>query len=205
MMLRFGAVLRAFQEGCRRAASAPAVFAGTVILSLVVAMNGALTERNALAAHLDAMGSAWIHGIGPLWLTHWLVYEYSQPSFLDLPSALTWALFWAFLSGGILDRYARNRPTRGRGFFGACGAHFPALLRLGILAYVVHAAMSLWLAPRLAQSPYMRWGVMVVLFGVSLLVMYARVRLVVRVAGKAHLRRLRRRHLGGSEDVARPA
>src|SRR6188474_1564783 len=50
-------------------------------------------------------------------------------------------LLWAFLSGGILDRYARARPTRGRGFFGACGAHFPAMLRLGVAEWLLWLAM----------------------------------------------------------------
>jgi hypothetical protein len=46
-------------------------------------------------------------------------------------------LLWAFLSGGILDRYARRRPTRGRGFFAACGAHLGAMFRLGLSVLLV--------------------------------------------------------------------
>jgi len=45
-------------------------------------------------------------------------------------------LVWLLLAGGILDRFARNRATRGPAFFGACGVYFPRFLRLGILGLV---------------------------------------------------------------------
>ena len=45
-----------------------------------------------------------------------------------------WLVLWSFLSGGVLDRYARMRPTRAPGFFAACGTHFWRFLRLGILS-----------------------------------------------------------------------
>ncbi len=35
-----------------------------------------------------------------------------------------------FLAGGILDRFARNRPTRTAAFFSACGVYFFRFLRL---------------------------------------------------------------------------
>ena len=59
-----------------------------------------------------------------------------------LRATLASVAIWSFAWGGILDRYARNRPTRGRGFFGACGAHFPALARLGLALLLVDAAAS---------------------------------------------------------------
>ena len=59
-----------------------------------------------------------------------------------LRATLAAVAIWAFAWGGILDRYARNRPTRGRGFFGACGAHFPALLRLGLAMLLLDAAAA---------------------------------------------------------------
>jgi len=52
-------------------------------------------------------------------------------------------LLWAFLSGGTLDRYARRRPTRSRGFFAACGGHVGAMLRLGLTIVLVMAAVHL--------------------------------------------------------------
>ncbi|HEY8550279.1 MAG TPA: hypothetical protein VIL35_10010 [Vicinamibacterales bacterium] len=46
-----------------------------------------------------------------------------------------------FLSGGILDRYARQRRTRAHGFFGASGALFFRLLRLNLGVLLIHAAV----------------------------------------------------------------
>ena len=49
-----------------------------------------------------------------------------------------WLLIWSFLSGGIIDRLARDRSTRTSGFFAACGVHVWRLLRLGLIAAVVY-------------------------------------------------------------------
>ena len=46
----------------------------------------------------------------------------------------TYLLVWIFLSGGVLDRYARQRPTRAHGFFAAAGVFFWRFLRLGLVA-----------------------------------------------------------------------
>jgi hypothetical protein len=59
-----------------------------------------------------------------------------------LRAMLASVVIWSFAWGGILDRYARNRPTRGRGFFAACGAHFPAVFRLGLAMLLVDAAIA---------------------------------------------------------------
>lgn len=56
-------------------------------------------------------------------------------------AGVTYALLWIFLTGGILDRYARGRHTRAFGFFGACGAHFFRLLRLALLAGLVYLVL----------------------------------------------------------------
>jgi hypothetical protein len=49
-------------------------------------------------------------------------------------ASATTLLVWTFLLGGILDRYARRRPTRAQAFFGACGVFFFRFLRLGVVA-----------------------------------------------------------------------
>jgi len=61
----------------------------------------------------------------------------------DVRHGIGAVLLWAFLTGGILDRYARGRPTRSRGFFGACGAHFGAMLRLALCVLLVVALVHL--------------------------------------------------------------
>ena len=50
---------------------------------------------------------------------------------------------WAFLIGGILDRYARMRPLRAPAFFAACGVYFFRFIRLGIVAALGYALL-LW-------------------------------------------------------------
>jgi hypothetical protein len=47
-------------------------------------------------------------------------------------------IVWTFLSGGILDRYARQRATRAHGFFAAAGVFFWRFLRLAAIAGVVY-------------------------------------------------------------------
>ena len=50
-------------------------------------------------------------------------------------------LLWTFLSGGVLDRYARDRPTRTTGFFSACGWNSARLLRLLCLSALTHGLL----------------------------------------------------------------
>jgi hypothetical protein len=107
-------------------------------------------------------------------------------------------LLWMFLSGGLLDRYARRRRTGTRGFFGACGVFFFRFLRLGILAGLAYAfllgPLHWWLFDGLYPwitretsvertaflwrlAVYALWLVPVLL--VNLIVDYAKVRAVV--------------------------
>jgi hypothetical protein len=109
-----------------------------------------------------------------------------------------WLVVSSFLSGGILDRFARNRPTRGRGFFGACGGHFPAIARLGLIALLLYAFLFSWLHPLLFTTAYprltheidvertalaIRAGLyavfLAVLLTVNVVIDYARIRIVV--------------------------
>ncbi|MGE3404826.1 MAG: hypothetical protein AB7K63_19730 [Vicinamibacterales bacterium] len=60
--------------------------------------------------------------------------EARQPVTPVAAALAAYMLGWLFLSGGILDRYARQRPTRAHGFFAACGVYFFRFLRLGIIA-----------------------------------------------------------------------
>jgi len=105
---------------------------------------------------------------------------------------------WTFLSGGILDRYARNRPTRSVGFFAACGLHAARLVRLTLMALVLYTLVFLvtheWLLddlrqvlsgdPRLVVGTWLarvpRYAALgLALFTITLVVDYARVRTVV--------------------------
>src|SRR5436189_4256852 len=107
-MLRSAAVFPAILDGLRRAASAPAVLLGTLALTMAFSLTPGLYPGSMILAEYTAIAPLLPFGI-----------------FLYAPYDFTWLVVWSFLGGGILDRYARNRATRGRGFFGACGAHFP--------------------------------------------------------------------------------
>jgi len=80
-----------------------------------------------------------------------LDYEAVPVAVLALAGACM--LVWLFLAGGILDRFARNRATRGRAFFGACGMYVPRFLRLGILGlagyWLLFGLVHGWLFARL--------------------------------------------------------
>jgi hypothetical protein len=87
-------------------------------------------------------------------------------------------LLWAFLSGGIIDRYARARPTRGRGFFAACGAHLPAMVRLGVIVVLAHSVLHATLGSRV-DNRYIMALALALLTIVTTLGVYGQIRLVV--------------------------
>ena len=154
-----GSVAHAVKDGLARAASAPAVLAGTLVVTFVFALSPTVWapfvvfDQHLAVLLLSPFGS---------------VFHDSQGS------GLTWLVVWSFLAGGILDRYARNRPTRGRGFFGACGAHLPAMLRLGVAEWLI------WLAASALDRGSPRGSVpMIAGLAAGLVFLYARVRLVV--------------------------
>ncbi len=161
--------LSALGDGLGRAARAPVILAGTFVVTLLVAMPLSLALRGMMEAHLGASVvaetvarsvdygwwqefSAQATGLGttfvPSVIGFGAVLRNISNVADNVPLATTvagvtaaWLVLWSFLSGGIIDRFARNRATRARGFFGACGAHFPALIRLGLIALGVY-----WLA-----------------------------------------------------------
>ena len=107
-------------------------------------------------------------------------------------------LAWIFLTGGILDRYARQRPTRAFGFFGASGRFFWRLLRLAVIAGLVYWLLFAYVHRWLLDDAYARltrdlatergafaWRVAgyaafgVLLAAANLVFDYAKIRLVV--------------------------
>ena len=96
----------------------------------------------------------------------------------DARTTIAGFLLWAFLAGGIIDRYARGRPTRGRGFFGACGAHFSAMVRLGLFVILAHSVLHSTLGSR-AGNPYVMVVAVVLLLAISMVGVYGQIRLVV--------------------------
>jgi hypothetical protein len=216
----------AFREGMRRVNAAPLVLLGMTGLTLLVAFPLSLALRGMIAAHLGdslAAGAAaagtnydwWqeflaqASGLGTTFLPSIIGFGAvldNLGGLLDnLPMATTiaaavsaWLVLWSFLSGGIMDRFARNRPTRAHGFFAACGTHFWRFVRLGVLAlaayYVLFGFVHGWLLDdafgRLTRNLteerlgflvrlalYAMFGLLLV--AVNLVFDYARVRIVV--------------------------
>jgi hypothetical protein len=66
-----------------------------------------------------------------------------------------WWLIGTALSGGVIERYARQRSLHAHGFFAACGRLAFRLLRLNLLVLLVYAAV-LWLYGLLAW-PLSEW------------------------------------------------
>jgi hypothetical protein len=174
----------AFREGIRRVNSSPVLLLGMFAVTLLLALPLSLALREMLAAHLGTSLAAetatsganydwWQEflgqaaGLGTTFLPSIIgfgaVLENLSGLLDNLPLASTitgvtaaWLIVWSFLSGGILDRYARNRPTRSHGFFAACGTHFWRFLRLGVLALADYYVLFAIVHPFLFDTVYRR-------------------------------------------------
>ena len=154
--------LTAFRDGVRRVNGAPVMLLGMFLATLLVALPLSLVLRGAiesslgrsLAAETAASGvnydwwqefSSQATGLAatfvPSIVGFGAVLDNLSGLLDNLPLAgaisaaiAAWLAVWSFLSGGVIDRYARGRPTRSAGFFAACGTHFWRFLRLGVVA-----------------------------------------------------------------------
>jgi hypothetical protein len=159
-------VVGAWRDGMRRVNSAPMLLVGMyattlfVALPLSIALRGMIEDQlgASLAAESLAAGanldwwqefSANARGLGttfvPSIVGFGAVLDNISGLLDNLPLATTiagvtaaWMVIWSFLSGGVIDRYARQRPTRAHGFFAACGTHFWRFLRVGVLAWIAY-------------------------------------------------------------------
>ena len=156
------------RDGLRRVLAAPAVLLGAWLLTVAMTLPLGLLLRGELqvvfgdiltparatntipwdwwqqiSAHASGIGQLYVP---PIIVTATLLTDLS--SLLDGNETLVviglvsvaHLVVWNFLQGGVIDRYARNRPTRSAGFFSACGLHVFRLLRLTLiagLAYVI--------------------------------------------------------------------
>jgi hypothetical protein len=216
----------AWRDGVRRVNGAPMVLLGMYALTLLVALPLSLALRSLIAAHLGdslfandlASGasydwwqefSAQASGLGttfvPSIIGFGAVLNNLSALVDNLPMATTvagattaWLVLWSFLSGGVLDRYARMRATRATGFFAACGTHFWRFLRLGVIALLVYWVLFALVHPWLFDDLY-PWVTrdmtaersafvvrllcylvfLVVLIAANLVFDYARIRIVV--------------------------
>lgn len=175
-------VTRAWLDGWRRVRRAPAVLLGVYALTFAAAAPFAVVMRNTLAAHLGGSLEAATAAEGANW--NWWQEFVSQASglgatftprivgfaaTLDSLSALfdarveTTALLgllagylalWTWLQGGLIDCYARQRPTRTHGFAAVSSVFFFRFLRLGAMAGVVYWWLFAYLHPWLFDQRY---------------------------------------------------
>lgn len=161
--------LAAVRTGIRRVNGAPALLFGVYLTTLLVALPLSLALRGMIETHLgpslaaDAASAAANHewwqefsaqasGLGttftPSIVGFGAILENVSNLLDNVPLATTiagataaWLVIWSFLTGGLIDRLARDRKTRSAGFFAACGMHFWRLLRLGVIALLVYYAL----------------------------------------------------------------
>lgn len=205
-------------DGLRRVARAPMVLVGGAVLTAAVAAPPSLLLADGPAADVRgpaAGGSA--PGCIPLQWPRFPAAEYavdgrpcatgadgahavlaSLRTLLDgeghapglAAVVFVFLAAWALFSAGAIDRYARERPTRGAGFFAACGVYGPRLLRLGLISVLVNWTLFNvvrdWVVgalppggglPAAALARYAAFGLL--LAAVGLVFDYARVRVVV--------------------------
>jgi hypothetical protein len=175
----------AFREGIRRVNGAPMVLVGMFAVTLVVALPMSYAMRGMIAAHLGSSVAAdtasaaadydwWqefsahasglgttfipsITGFGAVLENLDNLLDRVRPTPVIAAVTAIWLLLWSFLSGGIIDRFARARRTRAHGFFGACGIHVWRLLRLALAALVVYAFLFGYVHPWIFEYGYSRW------------------------------------------------
>src|SRR5688572_5228935 len=173
--------MRSFSEGWKRVRSAPALLLGVYAMTLVLALPLAITMRGLLRTHLGASLAAdgaatgvnydwWQEfssqatGMGTTFTPTIIGFAATLDNVSSLldgqresaPVAAALALYlvaWTFLAGGIIDRYARQRPVRTAGFFAASGMHFFGLLRLAVMASVVYG----WLFAYVHRWLFLEW------------------------------------------------
>lgn len=159
-------VLGSWWDGWRRVLAAPAVIAGVFAATAITALPLALTMRGLIESHLgrslmadraaDAVDYDWwqeftsqASGLGTALTPSVIGFAATldnvgslldaRPEIVPVTAVVgAYLAIWMFLSGGIIDRYARQRPTRAHGFFAAAGVFFWRFLRLGVIAGIVY-------------------------------------------------------------------
>ena len=177
-------VLGSWRDGWRRVFGAPAIIAGVFTATLLATLPLAMTLRSSLQTHLgsslmadgaaDGVNYDWWQeftsqatGVGTTFTPSIIGFATTLDSvsgLLDRRALITpiaWAVglyvsAWTFLSGGILDRYARGRRTGAGGFFAASGTFFFRFLRLAAVAGVVYWFLFAYVHQWLFEKWYVR-------------------------------------------------
>ena len=179
-----GTALQMWREGVRRVNRAPAILIGVWALTVLVSLPLALALREMLARHLGGSLAAdtaasgvnydWMQEFGdqasglgttfkPTIIGFGAVLD-NLSGFIDntqrpvaiVGAASVYIVVWILVAGGIIDRYARDRPTRAHGFFACAGEFFFRFLRLAAAQWIVYAVLFAGLHPWLFDTLYPR-------------------------------------------------
>src|SRR5262245_26906524 len=146
-----GIVLGAFLEGWRRVLRAPVIAASMLAATFLLALPLGIVIERSLETHLgrsveaDTAAESWnagwaaeygaqARGLGRTFSYEMLGFGGTLANVSDLLdqnglnpilaiAVATSIGLWVFLSGGLLDRFARGRPVRTAQFFSACGVY----------------------------------------------------------------------------------
>ncbi len=172
-------VLGAFMDGWRLVFDAPAITLGVLAVTFFLSQPLALAVRSVIdpgrggleitidgepadpaarARELGRMIDRELVGFfgSPAATSQWLTTHPLDPEIAG--AAAAYVALWLFLSGGILDRFARARPVRTAAFFAACGVYFVRFLRLAVIIGAAYFALFRWLYPFLFVNLYGRFA-----------------------------------------------
>jgi hypothetical protein len=166
----------AFIDGLMRVKRAPWLVLGVWLSTLLLALPLAIVLQEMIGAHLgssmaaqtaaDGVNYDWWNeflaqtsGIGATFVPAILgfaaviknISTVADASAMPTIVAITLAIYMLvalFLSGGILDRLARDHHLGAGAFFSACGVYFVRFIRLGIMAGAVYWVLFV---------PYHQW------------------------------------------------
>lgn len=151
-------VLGSFLEGGRRVWQAPAVWVGVSVMAVAVlspfsgdlfgAMSDRLGVRTALERAIWEWHAGWALALGG---------RLPPPAPAVAGAALVALSLSLFLTGGILDRFARGRATYSPAFFAACGTHLWRFLRLQLMFAPLYYALFIWVWPWLTGTVLAGW------------------------------------------------
>src|SRR3954470_21518408 len=160
--------LNAWRDGVRRVASAPVVVVVIWITTMLVSVPLTLTIRHDVAASLgnSMAADAAARGVNYEWMQEFDAHatgiastfrptivgfgavlenlgaylDNLQPPRAIVTAVAVYAVVWAFLTGGVLDRYAADRNSR-HGFLSSSGRYFFRFLRLAIATAILYAVV----------------------------------------------------------------
>jgi hypothetical protein len=175
-------VIGSVLEGWRRVLRAPAMTACVFVLPLLLSLPLAIALGGMIADHLGSsleatraaagwnqgwagefaqqaqgLGRTFTHEIlgfgGTVSIVSGLLdHERLNPTVAGAVAA--YLVLWMFLSGGVLDRYARGRPVGTAAFFATCGVYGVRFVRLGAIMLATYWLLFAYVHPFLFDRVY---------------------------------------------------